>query len=328
MSDRFLVVISDSPFETSDKEQSILGKIGATVRKFNCSVESQVIDVARDAHLVMCDASPVSRKVISNLRKAVGIVEYGIGYNNIDVDAATENGIVVCNVPDFMTSEVADHAVALALALARKLNQILPSTCTGEWNWRRFRPMHALDSMTAGIVGFGNLGRRTAERFRAFGMKTLAYDRYVLPETIEKLGTKPTSLQELLSASDIISIHVPLTNDTHHLLGEKELAMMKPSAILVNTSRGSVIDQDALLHSLRSRQIAAAGLDVLASEPPDSSEPLLKLDNVIVTPHIGWYSEQSSVRLQEYAALEAERILTSRTPKHPVNPQVLSKRGS
>jgi len=323
---RFLVVIADSPFETCDKEEGILGKTGARVQKFNCSSESQVIDATRNARIVLCDASPITRNVIANLQEAVGIVEYGIGYDNIDVNAATQKGIVVCNVPDFMTSEVADHTVALILTLARKLHHIVPSIRSGEWNWRKFRPIESLDSMTAGIIGFGNIGRQVASRLSAFGMKIVAYDPYIPAENVQRLGARPATLEQLLTTSDTVSIHVPLTGETRHLIGKKELAMMKKSSILINTSRGRVIDQGALFSSLREKQIGAAGLDVLAREPPDSSDPILTLDNVIITPHIGWYSEQSSSRLQEYAALEAERILTGQTPRHPVNPQVLSEK--
>lgn len=322
---RFLVVVADSPFETCDKEQSILSKIGAHVQKFYCSKESQVIDAARNAHIILCDSSPITRNVILNLDRIVGIVEYGIGYDNIDVGAATERGIVVCNVPDFMTSEVADHAVALVLSLARKLYQIVPSTQSGEWNWRKFRPINSLDGRTAGIIGFGNIGRRVAGRLRMFGMEVLAHDPYTPSETIERLGAKPATLEQLLKNSDVVSVHVPLTNETRHLLGKNELALMKDSAILVNTSRGAVVDQEALVDSLRNGRIGAAGLDVLAREPPDKTDPMLRLSNVIITPHIGWYSEQSSSRLQEYAALEAGRILKGETPKHVVNPQVLLK---
>jgi D-3-phosphoglycerate dehydrogenase len=325
---QFVVAVTDSPFENADKEQAILGRIGASVQKFNCSNESQVVMAARNAHVILCDASPITRNVISPLSQLVGVVEYGIGYDNIDVNAATERGVVVCNVPDFMTAEVADHAVALILALARKLHQISPSTRVGEWNWRKFRPINSLDGKTVGIVGFGNIGRQVADRMRSFRTQVIAYDPYVSHEMMERLGAKSMSLDDLLKTSDIVSIHVPLTRETKQLIGKKELALMKDTAILVNTSRGSVIDQETLITSLRNGKIAAAGLDVLAKEPPISNDPVLRLENVIVTPHIGWYSEQSSSRLQENAALEAERILAGKPPKHPINPQVLSKRKS
>jgi D-3-phosphoglycerate dehydrogenase len=326
MAKQFVVAITDSPFENADREQAILGRIGASVQKFNCSNESQVIEAARDAHAILCDASPITRNAIAASSRLVGVVEYGIGYDNIDVNAATEKGVVVCNVPDFMTAEVADHAVALILALFRKLHRIGPSTRAGEWNWRKFRPINSLDGKTVGIVGFGNIGRQVAERMRSFRTQVIAYDPYVSHQMMEKLGAKPTNLDNLLKISDIISIHVPLTKETKQLIGKKEFASMKDSIILVNTSRGSVMDQEALITSLRNGKIAAAGLDVLTKEPPSSDDPLLRLENVIVTPHIGWYSEQSSSRLQDHAAMEAGRILTGQSPKHPVNPQALSKR--
>jgi len=323
---QFVVAISDSPFENGDKEQAILGRIGAKVQQFHCTNESEVIDAARNAHLIMCDASPITRNVIHSVSKLVGVVEYGIGYDNIDVNAATEKDVLVCNVPDFMTSEVADHAVALILALTRKLDRIGRSTRDGKWNWREFRPVSSLEGKTVGIIGFGNIGRQVAERMRSFGTDVMAYDPYVSRESKEKLGARSSNLNELLEASDIISIHVPLNKETRQLIGRKELAKLKESVILVNTSRGSVLDQEALVESIRKGSIAAAGLDVLAKEPPSASDPILGFENVIVTPHIGWYSEQSSARLQENAALEAERILTGNPPKHPVNPEVLSRK--
>lgn len=323
---QFNIVIADSPFETGDREQAILGGIGGTVRKFDCSNETAVIEATGNAHVIMCDVSPITRNVISNSRNLIGIVEYGVGYDNIDVNAATEKNIVVCNIPDFITSEVADHAVALILCMVRKLHRIGPSTRKGEWTWRKFRPIHSLDGKIAGIVGFGHIGRQVAERMRAFNMRLIVYDPYIPRDMIERLGARPAPLQELLKESDIVSIHVPLTKETRHLIGKNELALMKSSALLVNTSRGSLIDQEALVDSLRSGRIAGAGLDVLTNEPPDPSDLILDLDNAIVTPHMGWYSEESSSKLQESAALEARRILTGQTPKHPVNPEVLSKR--
>ena len=329
MSQKFHVVITDNPFDGSSIEEEILGRVGATVRKFHCSNETEVIQAAKRADLVLCDSSPVTRKVILSLEKTIGIVEYGIGYDNIDVYAATERGIVVCNVPDFMTFEVADHAVTLLLALSRKLHKILPATRVGEWNWKKFRPIDRLDGKTAGIIGFGNIGRQVAERLRAFKVDILAYDPYIASENIKKLGAQPSTLQELLANSDLVSIHVPLNEETRHLIGENELALMKPSAILVNTSRGAVIDQEALVVSLRTGRPCAVGLDVLSPEPPNPKDSILGFENVVLTPHMGWYSEQSEQRLQEYAALEGERLLTGQTPKHPVNPQVLTtKRGT
>lgn len=326
MSQKYLVVIVDSPFENNSREQAILGKIGAHVQRFNCSNESDVIECAKQADVVICDVSPMTRNVISDLRRVIGIVESGVGYDNIDVEAATERGIMVCSVPNFITCEVTDHAVALVLALTRKLDQIIPSTRAGEWAWRKFRPVQGLDGKTAGIIGFGNIGRQVAKRLRAFEMEVIAYDPYVSAQAIGRLGGKPATLEQLLASSDVVTIHVPLTKETRHLIGKAELALMKNSAILVNTARGSVIDQEALVDSLRKRQIRAAGLDVLAVEPPDPNDPILRLDNVIVTPHIGWYSEESSSRLQEYTALEAKRILTGEAPRNLVNPQAMSKR--
>jgi D-3-phosphoglycerate dehydrogenase len=233
-----LVVIADSPFQTAATERVILRRVGAHVKKFSCSSESDVIAAARNADIVLCDSSPITRNVISSLQSVRGIVEYGIGFDNIDVNSATEKGIVVCNVPDFMTTEVADHAVALALVLARKLHKILPSTQAGEWNYQKFRPIDSLDGKTAGIIGFGNIGRQVAKRFHAFQMHVKAYDPYVPSECLSRLGAEPATLEDLLSSCDVIAISVPLTKETRHMIGKRELANMRKSSILVNTSRG------------------------------------------------------------------------------------------
>ena len=241
MAKQFLVAITDSPFDTGDKEEAILARIGATIQKFSCASESEVIEAARNAHVILCDTSPITRDVVSSLQRAMGIVEYGIGYDNIDVDAATEKGIVVCNIPDFITSEVAEHAVALILALTRKIHRIASSTRTGEWSWRKFRPVSSLDGKTVGIIGFGNIGRQVAERMRSFHMHLIVYDPYVPSEMMERFGATAAGLEELLKISDIVSIHVPLTKETGRLIGKREFGLMKNSAILVNTSRGCLL---------------------------------------------------------------------------------------
>jgi D-3-phosphoglycerate dehydrogenase len=252
-----------------------------------------------------------------------GIVEAGVGYDTIDVEAATERGIPVCNTPDYITSEVTDHALSLILSLHRKVCRISRSTRTGTWNWLEATPIKGFSELTVGIIGLGRIGRQVTERLKAFGPKILFFDPYVTVEKINEVGASRTDLEALLKESDIVTIHCLLTNETKHLIGERELRLMKESAVLVNVSRGAIIDQEALYKALKESWIAAAGLDVLEKEPPNPDDPLLKLDNVIVTPHIAWYSEQSTKLLRRLPAEEVVRILRNERPKHIVNPEVL-----
>lgn len=319
---KFKVVITDSDFPTDEVEREILSKIGAEVNLFQCKNEEEVINVARDADGLLNTYVPITRKIISNLKKMRVIVRYGIGYDNVDLDAATERGIYVCNVPDYLTSEVTDHTMALILALTRRISEIFPSTRAGKWNWTEFRPIFNLEAKIAGVIGFGRIGRQVAERLKAFKLKILVYSRHVPPATMQRMGVELVDLHTLLKRSDIVTIHRSLTKDSWHMIGEKELKLMRKSAILINTSRGTIIDQKALYKALKNRWIQAAALDVLEKEPPDPDDPLLKLNNVIITPHIAWYSEESGIALRRLAAEEVARILKNEKPKNLVNPKV------
>jgi len=321
----FKVVIADSPFPTDDVEREVLNRVGAEVHRFHCKSEDDVMEKAGEADAVLCDLAPLSRRVLFHLKRARVIAEYGIGYDNIDVKAASERGIIVCNAPDFLTYEVADHTVGLILALVRKIPWIYVSTKGGEWNWEKFKPIQNLDGKTVGIIGFGRIGRQVAERLEAFKVRIVAYDPYVPSELLRQLKVEPLDLDTLLREADIVTVHTALTEETKHLIGEGELKLMKKSAVLVNAARGAIIDQGALYKALKNGWINAAALDVLEKEPPSAHEPLLKLENVIVTPHIAWYSEKSVLRLQRIPAEEVARVLMGERPRHPVNPEILPK---
>lgn len=329
---QFEVVIADSEWPDGNLEQEILGKIGATVKKFQVYDVNEICKVTRTAHAILCtyDAS-ISRKVISNLENASVIVVSAVGYDNIDIKAATEKGIVVCNVPDYMTFEVAEHTMALILALIRRLTVADRFVRTGGWSkhgplsWTRLVPLSHLDGVVAGIVGFGRIGRQVAERLQAFRVRVIAYDPYVQKDVAATRGVELVDLDTLMKESDIISVNTLLSEKTFHLIGDKELRLMKQTAVIVNTSRGKVIDQSALTQVLIGKKIAGAGLDVLEREPPDTDDPLLKLENVIFTPHIASTSEKSYRALRRMGAEEAGRVLMGQQPRHPVNPEVLAK---
>jgi len=328
MPSRFEVLIADSEWSDASIEQEVLKKIEATVKKLQVTDVNNLQKVAATANAVICEYTVLSSEVISNLKEAKVIVVYGVGYDNVDVKAATEKGIVVCNIPDFMTYEVADHAMALLLNLLRKIAIADRLVKTGEWSRdgpqvaARLGPLTNLDGKVAGIIGFGRIGRQLAERLQAFHLRVIAYDPYVNKDLAAKNKVELVDIKTLLKESDIISIHTPLSEETYHLIGEKEISLMKRTAVIVNTSRGKVIDQEALINALISKKIAGAGLDVLEKEPPELTDRLLKLENVILTPHIASMSEKSYHNLRRMAAEETARVLMGKRPRHPVNFEV------
>jgi D-3-phosphoglycerate dehydrogenase len=246
----------------------------------------------------------------------------GIGVDGIDLEAATELGIVVTNVPYATADEVATHAVTLLLACARKLPVVDRAMRAGRYDWRLSIPIHTVRGASAGFVAFGNSARSAAHKLQAFGLRLLAYDPYVPPQVAQEHGAEWAPLPELLRRSDFVLVHAPLTPETHHLLDEQALAEMKPSAFLIQVSRGSVVDQQALARALQAGRLAGAGLDVLEQEPPAPDNPLLHMDNVLVTPHYAGYSEEG-FRDQKLAACEAiAQVLSGRWPRWVVNPAV------
>jgi D-3-phosphoglycerate dehydrogenase len=329
-SEKFKVVITECPSIRGepDFERETLRRVGANVILLRTKDEIEILEATRDADVVLCDAAQITEKIICNFEKVCGIVEYGIGYDNIDVDAATAEGIYVCNIPDYCISEVADHALSLILSLMRKIPWINQLTKEGRWeeikrDFDNFRPLPNLESQTAGVIGFGKIGKNVVKRLKSFGLKVLVYDPYVSESQITLGGAESTDLDDLLRRSDIVTLHTPLTNETYHMIGEKEMNLMKRTAMLINTSRGPVIDQKALYKALKDGRIALAGLDVLEEEPPRPDDGLLQLSNVIVTPHIAYFSERSDRVIREYAVEEVIRILEGRRPKNLVNPEVL-----
>jgi D-3-phosphoglycerate dehydrogenase len=249
----------------------------------------------------------------------------GIGYDSVDVAAATEQGIIVCNVPEYCVEEVADHALALMLAANRHLARQDRWIRQGRWDRTGVRPARRLEGSVLGLVAFGRIARALAAKVEGLGLEVLAFDPYVEEDVARSFGVTLVELDELLRRSDLISVHAPLTEATRHLLGEREFRLMKPGAVLVNTSRGPVVDETALIEALNDGRLMAAGLDVLEDEPLPPDSPLLELDNVIITPHVGAYSEQSVEDLYRGACEIAIDVLNQRWPASVVNPQVMGR---
>jgi len=309
------------------EEVEELAKINAELVAADWATEDDIIEAARDADAVLTDTAQVTRRVIEALPKLKVVVCYGVGYDTIDVDAATDNGILVINIPDYCLEEISNQAIALLLTCARKLIFLNNSTKQGGWIecTRVLAPMGAIYGQTLGLIGCGNSGRKTAKKAQCFGLRILGYDPYVDKSLAREYGITLVSLRELLKESDYISVHASLNKETWHLIGENEFRQMKPSAYFINTSRGSIVDEAALIKALQEKWIAGAGLDVFEKEPVDADNPLLKMDNTVVTPHSAFYSDVALERLRRSVGQEAAAVLSGRWPKNTVNKTVKPK---
>lgn len=322
--DKFQVPAS---LETLELETKELAKVNAEVVDVDCKTEDEIIKAAKDADALLVIFAHMTRRVLASLPKLKVIVRYGIGYDTIDVDAATDNNVLAVNIPDFCLQEVSDQAMALLLACARHLLWLTEGVKQGRWIevQAEMPEVAAFYEQTLGLVGCGNIGRLTAKKAQCFGLKTIGYDPYLDKSVAEEHGITLVSLPEVLKESDFVSIHTPLYKETRHLMGEKELKQMKPTAYLINTARGGVVDEAALIKALQEKQIAGAGLDVFEVEPIEPDNPLLKMDNVVLTPHCSAHTVQAIKRLKLSVAQEIARVLTGKWPRHWVNKGVKPK---
>jgi D-3-phosphoglycerate dehydrogenase len=304
----FLVVITDCEFTSFERERRELDSL-AEVKVFQCRTENEVIAAARRADGLLVQYAPISRRVIEELEKCRVIARYGIGVDMIDLEAASERGIVVVNVPDYCIEEVSDHTVSLILACARKLPRLEAAVRKGNWDFSVAEPVFRMKDCTVGLVGLGKIAGRVAEKLKGFGCRLLAYDPYQTEAEAAKLDVRLTDLPQLLELADVVSLHAPLTPETRLMIGESALQRMKSTAYLINTSRGSLVDEAALAAALREGRIAGAGLDVLEKEPATPGNPLLGLENVLITPHAAFYSAESLQDLQTLTARAAAEVL-------------------
>jgi D-3-phosphoglycerate dehydrogenase len=314
------VFITDYSFANLDPEHAALGPLGCIVTSAQCKTEEDVIAGGRDADVLLVQWAPVTANVLENLPRCRLVVRYGIGVDNVDLAAASRIGIPVCNVPDYSVDEVADHAMATALALARQLMPIDRRVRAGVWKLAPVTPMPASREMTFGMAGIGRIGRAILDRARAFKFKLIAYDPIADDAAFRAAGATRVDVERLFSESDILSLHAPLTPDTKHFVRADRLARMKPTAILVNTARGGLVDVNALAEALEQRQIAYAGLDVFETEPLPADHPIRNCDNALLTSHVAWYSERSLGQLQRLAAEEVARFARGEPLCHRVNP--------
>lgn len=327
--DRPKVVVTDFDYGNLDVERGILEPIGAEVIGLQSKHEEDLFEAARDCAAMVNQYARIGSATISRMEHCEVIARYGVGVDIVDVDAATQQGILVTNVLDYCTEEVADHAISLWLTLARKLPDYDRATHQGIWKWQSGKPIYRLRGRTLGVVSFGKIGQSIAQRAKAFGVNVIAYDPY-LPEAVAvEHGVQLVSKDQLLAMSDYILMQAPMTPDTKHFLSDAEFKAMKPNAIVVNTGRGPTIDNKALFRALTDGEIAAAGLDDPEEEPAKranwspSDNPIFTLPNVIVTPHAAYYSEESIHAARVTAATQVAKVLTGQKPDFPVNADAL-----
>ena len=321
MPNAYRVLITDRPWPDSEVERQILAEIGAEVVEAPDAQEPTLVELAVEADAIATCWGQVTEAVVRAAPRCRIISRLGIGLDNIAVETATELGIPVTNVPDYCIEEVAEHTLALLLACARKVAFFHHRLKQGEYDLQAGGSMRRVARRTLGLVGLGRIGSAVAQRARAFGLQVLAYNR---SGDDHGTGCTMVPLAELLQRSDFVSLHVPLTDDTQHLIDAESLALMQPAACLINTSRGGLIDHDALWGALRQDRLAAVALDVYDPEPPDLSQPLYRDERVVMTPHAAFLSEESLANLRTRAATQILQALQGVQPENVVNPQVYS----
>lgn len=316
---KFRVVVTDHGFPNLRHEEDVVAAVGGELVVAQCKTPEEVLTAARDADALLVQWAPVPAAVIGALTRCKIIVRYGIGYDNVDLAAAKARGIPVCNVPDYGVHEVAEHAVSMAVALARQLPAIDARLRAGTWKITPDRPMPSLRDMTFATAGFGRIARSAQHMIRGFGGKHIAYDPYVPADVMAMEGVEKVEVADLFTRADIISLHLPLSAETKHFVNAERLAEMKPTAIIINTARGPLVDTVALAAALHRNQIAGAGLDVFEAEPLPADHPLRTAPRTLLTSHVAWYSESSIPRLQRLAAEEVARGLKGEALKNRVN---------
>lgn len=317
------ILITDHPAPGVDIEAAVLAGVNGRLMVAQSGTEAELLALAPGADAIMTCFAQVPSSVVQAAPHLQVIGRYGVGVDNIAVSTASELGVIVANVPAYCVDEVAEHAIALLLALARHITRYDRAVRSGNWALATGMPIHRLAGQTLGIIGFGRIGHAMASRGRALGLRVLAFDPRASDETFTSQMVQPAELDQLLSESDFISLHTPLTPETQHLIDWHRLNQMKPSAVVINASRGGVIDLVALERALKTGVIAGAGLDVFEPERLPQDHPLLSLDSVVATPHVAFYSEESIGDLQRLAAENVAAVLGGRLPASVVNPSVL-----
>lgn len=324
---KFKVAVTDYVFPDLDSERKILAENDAEMIIAQCESADEVVSIAKDADVILNTYfGPLDEKVFSKLQKCKAVIRYGIGTDSIDIDSATQHGIMVANVPDYCCEEVSDHAVASMLSLLRKLPLSDRRIRQGEWSLQYLKPMNRIKDLTIGIVGMGRIGRLSAKKISVFGSQIIFSDPFITEDDVKEVGLnlKKVALDDLVAKSDAILIHAPAIAETYHLVDSALFQKMQRRPVIVNCARGSLIDTDALIEALSQGQISGVALDVIEGVPPlDLGSPISQFENVILSPHSAWYSEEALVDLRKLALEEVLRVLKGGHPNSLLNPAVL-----
>jgi len=324
---KFKIITQKAPDEGENNyEMESLGPIGAEIIEISFTSEEEFLNVARDADGIIARHFPISKNMIDGLEKCKIIACGSVGTDNVDVPAATERGIPVVNVPDTFVDEVADHTMTMILSTWRRLPLMDRMVRDGRWDEGRpvLYEFPRLMGQTLGFISFGHIPRAISRRAAPFGFHMLAYDPYIEEMAISNHGVEPVVLEELLERSDIVSMHAPGMEDTDQMMKEEHFRLMKPTALFINNGRGSTVDEPALIQALEEGQIAGAGLDVFSKEPPDPENPLLHMENVVVTPHAASASARFHPQRRRRLGQELALVLNGKWPRACVNPSVLA----
>lgn len=331
MSQRFKVVVTDyiePDLKWEEEEMQKRGNVDFEYHQLKFLPEEEVIEKIKDADVIVVNMVKMPESVISKLENCKLIIRHGAGYDNVDSKACTAKGIPLSYVPDYCMDEVAEQAISLMFALARQVPQsreILDESVKNEkWDFSNLAKCYRMAGKVLGIVGCGRIGSKTYEKMRCFGWKEiLVCDPYLPDERIKELGINIVSREKVFRESDFITVHTPLSDETKHIVNKDTLAMMKPTAYLVNTSRGPMVDTNALAEALKNKKIAGAGIDVYDKEPPEKDYPLFDLENAILTPHLAWYSEDAAWDIRYKIVEDIDLAIAGKHPRFCVNKEVL-----
>ncbi|MGO1927306.1 MAG: C-terminal binding protein [Brachybacterium tyrofermentans] len=317
------VVITECDHDAFDPETAEAARNDLTLRIEQSTAETLIANI-QDADGIVVQYAQITAEVMDQAPRLRAIGRYGVGVDTVDIDAATARGIAVTNVPDYGTEAVSDHAIGLAVSLARGIPLLDRSLRTGTYDVAIAKPLFQFSGRVFGVLGLGRIGTATARKAAGLGYRVIGYDSGVEPG-IQHHGVETVSFEELLEQSQVLSVHVPLTAETRGIIGAAELAAMRSDALLINTARGGIIDTDALVEALRAGSISGAGIDCHEQEPLPATHPIAELDNVVLTPHAAWYTEQSYVELKRRTVEGVADVLAGRTPRNLLNPEALDR---
>lgn len=320
------IVMLDRLGNDFSQEKSVFRAEGATFIVTYFRSADELREITHDADVLMFNDAHITKEVIAGLEKCKMIIRYGIGYDNVDLEAAGKKGIYVCNAPSYGTYDVAEHTMALLLSACKHIPLADKCARTGQWSADRVGKVRRLRGKILGLVGFGRIAREVASRARAFEMDILVYDPYQTEEAIDAFGGKKVALDTLLELSDYVTLHSPLTEETYHMIGMDQFKLMKKEAVLINTGRGDLVNENELVYALLSGEIAGAALDVFETEPLPRNNKLLEMENVVLTPHVAWNSFEGVDDLHAEVIENVVRVLHGEEPKNIVNGKYLCKR--